>query len=207
MPWDPEGKYQQPPHQLATWVALGAVFVLVLGLLAVRLPNQPETSRAYASRSLPSEPPPLLLPAPEMSDGYFPCSDCHEDEPVNREVRVLEEDHEEMDFQHGHLWCLHCHDADDSDRLRLSDETLIEFEESWRLCTQCHAKKLAEWRMGVHGKRTGYWWGPKEYRTCVNCHNPHRPPFQPLEPLPPPWRPEQIARPVLAELEVPDEEH
>ncbi|GAG05499.1 unnamed protein product, partial [marine sediment metagenome] len=47
-------------------------------------------------------------------------------------------------------------------------------------------------RAGVHGKRTGHWRGPKEYRTCVSCHNPHSPPFEPLAPKPPPTRPEAI---------------
>jgi hypothetical protein len=65
----------------------------------------------------------------------------------------------------------------------------VEFEESWRLCTQCHGKKLADWRAGVHGKRTGNWRGAKEYRTCVVCHDPHSPPFQPIEPLPAPLHP------------------
>jgi hypothetical protein len=127
-----------------------------------------------------------------MSDDFWPCTDCHEDEPTNRQVRVLEDDHDEQEFKHGDIWCLHCHDADQRDKLRLADDTLIEFGESWRLCTQCHAKKLADWRAGVHGKRTGHWWGPQEYRNCVECHNPHVPPFKPLQPEPRPKRPTEI---------------
>jgi hypothetical protein len=127
-----------------------------------------------------------------MDDEYFPCSDCHGEEPTNRTVRALEDDHEDLELAHGELWCLHCHNVDDRDQLRLADDLLIRFEESWRLCTQCHANRLADWRAGVHGKRTGYWWGPKEYQTCVFCHDPHSPRFKPLEPKPPPKRAEEI---------------
>ena len=80
--------------------------------------------------------------------------------------------------------------SNEREKLHLSDGTSSSFEESWRLCTQCHGKKLADWRAGVHGKRTGHWLGAKEYRTCVVCHNPHAPPFEPLEPKPPPLRPD-----------------
>jgi hypothetical protein len=61
------------------------------------------------------------------------------------------------------------------------------------LCTQCHAKKLPDWRAGVHGKRTGHWRGTKEYRTCVVCHEPHAPAFARLVPKPPPPRPEDFS--------------
>jgi hypothetical protein len=69
-----------------------------------------------------------------------------------------------------------------------------------RLCTRCHAKKIPDWRAGVHGKRTGYWHGPKEYQTCVACHDPHSPLFKPLEPKPPPIPAEKIRRSKHAEL-------
>jgi hypothetical protein len=187
--------YRVPPHQLATWVVLGAAVVLIGGLVGVRLEHQPETTRDYPVRTLASLPhaEPVLLPSPEMNDEYLPCSDCHEDEPTNRTQRELEEEHEDKaTLAHGDLWCLRCHDADNRDYLHLSDGTLVEFENSWQLCTQCHGKKLADWRAGVHGKRTGHWRGPSEYRTCVTCHNPHSPPFEPIEPKPVPVRPEHI---------------
>jgi hypothetical protein len=126
-----------------------------------------------------------LLPPPPIDDEYFPCEDCHEDEPADREVRELDE-HDEVELEHGDLWCLDCHQEDQRDLLHLSDASPVEMSESWRLCTRCHAKKIPDWRAGVHGKRTGYWWGPKETRTCVACHDPHSPLFKSLEPKPPP---------------------
>jgi hypothetical protein len=119
--------------------------------------------------------------------------DCHENEELNPKKRELEEEHDQLKLAHGELWCLHCHDLENRNMLRLADSGLIEFADSWQLCTQCHGKKLADWRAGVHGKRTGHWRGAKEYQPCVNCHNPHSPPFQPIQPDPPPRRPEQIS--------------
>jgi hypothetical protein len=140
-----------------------------------------------------------------VDEEYFPCSDCHEDEETNRTVRMLEEEHTELELEHGELWCLHCHDMEDRDRLHLADGRLVPFEESWELCTQCHAQKLAAWRAGIHGKRTGHWWGPKEYQTCIACHAPHSPRFKPLEPKPPPKRADEIRLIVRREESMPHE--
>jgi len=199
-----EDKPSAPSYEVATWAVIGAVVVGVLALFSVRCSLAPGTGRDYASRSLPPEPAPVLLPAPEIDDEYMPCSDCHEKgDPINREVRELEDEHDEMDFGHGDLWCLDCHDAGKQEMLRRSGGELVELEDSWRLCTQCHGKKLADWRAGVHGKRTGHWWGPKEYRTCVVCHDPHSPPFKPIEPMPVPKRPEEITLEASAAKEIP----
>ena len=197
------GNYPVQPVEVATWALVGAVVVAVLGLASFRWTLGPDDSRDYASRSLPAEPLPVLLAAPEVDDEYLPCRDCHEKgDPINREVRELDDEHDEMAFGHGDLWCYQCHDKGNQQRLHLSDGTPLEFEDSWQLCTQCHGKKLADWRAGVHGKRTGYWWGPKEYRTCVVCHEPHSPSFKSLKPERPPMRPEDSAPASLAAAEV-----
>jgi hypothetical protein len=200
----PREDYQAPPHQLAIWSVLGAAFVLVLGLFSIRTAQGPTSSREYASRVLPPEPPPVLIVSEGPSEEYWPCSDCHEDEPTNATVRELEDEHDELEFGHGNLWCLSCHKPPDHDRLRLADGGQVEYSDSWQLCTQCHGKKLTEWRTGVHGKRTGYWWGPKEFQTCVTCHDPHVPRFKPLEPLAPPRPPTEISLTARAR-EVPHE--
>lgn len=182
--------------QVATWSVIGGAFVLVLVLFSLQAGHPKEESRSdYPRRVLPPEPEPVLLPPPELSDDYFPCTDCHDDaSEVNPKRRVLEDDHEDLELAHGDLWCLSCHSAAERDRLELADARPVEFAESWRLCTQCHGRRLEEWRAGVHGKRTGYWWGPKEVRTCVQCHDPHQPRFRPLEPRDRPRHPEEIQR-------------
>jgi hypothetical protein len=134
-------------------------------------------------------------PPPFRDPDIFPCSECHdENQPTNPVRRELEEMHEEIVLRHDeeHRWCLDCHDAENRDRLRLANGTLIPFEESYRLCGQCHGDKYRDWRAGVHGRRTGEWNGDKQYLLCVHCHYSHEPAFQPIAPLPAPARPEEI---------------
>jgi hypothetical protein len=179
------------PQRLLAFLVAGAALAGLAALLSVECAS-PLRVRAYSARSLPPEPAQQILPAEGPGDDYFPCSDCHEDEPTNRTVRALEDDHEDVALAHGDLWCLHCHDADDRDRLHLADAAKVEFEESWRLCLQCHGHKQESWRAGVHGKRVGNWWGEREVWTCVRCHAPHAPHFQPIEPERAPKPPQQI---------------
>lgn len=186
------GGSRRAPHHVALWFLLAAV-LFALGLVfSGQCALDRFTARAYVSRPLPPEPEPVLLPGPPPEDeDYFPCADCHEDEPARPTPRELEE-HDDFDLSHGDLWCLDCHVADDPERLQLSDGTRVAFDESWKLCGRCHGEKIPDWRAGVHGKRTGYWRGSKEYRTCVACHRPHSPPTELLEPRPRPWRASEI---------------
>ena len=128
---------------------------------------------------------------PPFSDGIFPCTGCHnKDMPPNRTRRQLEM-HTEIELKHDteHRWCLDCHDADHRDELHLASGEPVPFEESYRLCGQCHGEKYRDWRAGVHGRRVGHWNGAKRYLLCVHCHNPHQPKFKPLAPQPAPRRP------------------
>jgi hypothetical protein len=130
----------------------------------------------------------------------FPCSDCHDEEwepdPTRRE---LDEPHNEVpgefiNHDTENRWCIDCHSAAQRDKLQLINGKLIDFKEYYRLCAQCHRKIFREWKMGVHGKRTGYWNGEKEYMHCAQCHNPHNPPFQALEPMPAPRKPKKVRK-------------
>jgi hypothetical protein len=133
-------------------------------------------------------------PAPFSEDGIFPCSDCHADMDVDTEPRELGF-HEEIQINHGpkERWCLDCHNPDDRDHLRLVNGSLVGFDESYKLCGQCHGTIFRDWREGIHGRRRGYWNGAKSYLLCAHCHNPHAPAFRPIEPMPPPVRPTFLA--------------
>jgi hypothetical protein len=196
--------HRRPPD-LLQWFLFGfAVFCFIL-VFSGQCAMDRFAARAYPSRLLPAEPEPELLAAPPLDDEYLPCDDCHGDEPADRTRRELEE--HDFEFKHGDLWCLDCHTINQYQQLHLSDDTLLEFEESWRLCTRCHGKKLPDWRAGVHGKRTGHWQGPKQYLTCVACHRPHSPRTELLEPKPRPWRSDEILPRLRAQdHEVQDEE-
>jgi hypothetical protein len=132
-----------------------------------------------------------LVPPPPFSEGIFPCSDCHAGMAVNTNSRELTF-HEDIKLRHFDGWCFNCHNPGDRDTLRLASGRIIPFKESEYLCGQCHGTIFRDWKAGIHGKRTGFWNGKKEYRLCVHCHSPHKPKFKPLKPLPPPIRPGDI---------------
>lgn len=135
---------------------------------------------------------PIEVPPPPLSDGIFPCTQCHgPDLPPNRARRVLTDMHDDIVLRHDeeHRWCLDCHDAGNRDVLHLASGEPVPFSESYRLCGQCHGDKLRDWRAGVHGRRSGEWNGKKTYLLCAHCHNPHQPRFARLAPKPAPKRP------------------
>lgn len=134
----------------------------------------------------------IEVPPPPFTEGVFPCTDCHDPEiEVNTRRRELQMAHQEIVLRHDeeHRWCLDCHSATDRDKLHLASGELVEFEQSYKLCGQCHGDKYRDWRAGVHGRRSGQWDGHKTYLLCVHCHDSHAPAFKPMEPMPPPPRP------------------
>jgi formate-dependent nitrite reductase cytochrome c552 subunit len=140
----------------------------------------------------------FTVPPPPFSEDYiFPCTECHADLEVNTERRELVDMHDDIVLDHGpaERWCLDCHNANDRDHLRLVNGTLVGFEESYKLCGQCHGTIFRDWREGIHGRRRGYWDGAKEYLLCAHCHNPHAPKFQAMKPMPPPVRPQFLRGP------------
>ncbi|MGD2079556.1 MAG: hypothetical protein PVJ36_00300 [Nitrospirota bacterium] len=150
--------------------------------------------------------PEFFVPPPPFSEGIYPCSQCHagmEPNPERRELMFHTEIAEAFDHAKEQRWCLDCHNAEDRDWLRSAAGSLISFEESYYLCGQCHGTIFRDWKAGIHGRRTGYWNGKKEYRLCVHCHNPHSPRFKPLTPLPPPEKPGDIRYRRLTEEEIP----
>lgn len=135
----------------------------------------------------------FFVPPPPFTPGIFPCSQCHQGMPVNRKQRKLEMMHQEIVLKHmPDGWCFDCHNPDNRDKLRLANGKLVSFEESYYLCGQCHGTVFRDWKVGLHGKRTGMWNGEKQYLLCVHCHWPHAPVFKPIQPLPPPVRPSDI---------------
>jgi formate-dependent nitrite reductase cytochrome c552 subunit len=134
-----------------------------------------------------------LNPPRVLSSSFYPCSDCHQGLKTNPQVRKLSF-HDDILIDHDKLWCLDCHSPSDRNRLRLPMGRTVAFEDLPRLCATCHGHIYIQWSKGIHGKRTGYWNGKKNYFICTECHNPHSPSFRPLRPEPPPLRPERTIR-------------
>ena len=142
-----------------------------------------------------------------------PCSDCHGDQETNRKVRELADEHTELGFQHGagRFWCYDaCHNAGDMDNLRNARGEAVSFDQSYKICGQCHFNQEKDWTFGAHGKRAGSFEVPREVpvshedfdwsdrekiakwndervrHNCTDCHNAHSPAIRPYEPSPPP---------------------
>jgi hypothetical protein len=127
------------------------------------------------------------------------CIECHTERKVDTKcetchTRIREPQHKAIVLHHAEeqRTCLGCHNPDDRDTLRLASGKTLAFEESYLLCGQCHGPKLRDWRLGLHGKRTGEWNGKRTYLLCVHCHSPHQPGFPPMHAMQRPARPEEI---------------
>ncbi len=181
-----------------SWILLALAGGAGCGVAPQQAPLPGQTPEAVAAATVPGAPSApkadeYPVPPPPFSEGIYPCSFCHDMLDPNPTPRVLNNHDAEQPLRHGPgRWCYDCHNPKPMDVLRLANGTTIPFSESYRLCGQCHGDKYRDWKVGVHGKRTGSWNGKKEYRLCVNCHNPHAPHFKPLRPLPPPVRPAEI---------------
>ncbi len=174
-----------------------AAVAVALGLAAVpSFAAPPKEAPADRRNGVARQVPQFAVPKPPFTPGIFPCSDCHKEMKPNPARRALADEHTDIVLNHaqGQRWCLDCHDIRDRDKLHLVNGQLIRFEESYLLCGQCHGDKYRDWKVGVHGQRTGMWNGEKKYLLCVHCHNPHDPAFKPLKPMPPPVRPEDIRK-------------
>ena len=119
---------------------------------------------------------------------FFPCMDCHEDEEPNFNIRELEDEHEDITLEHGgeRFWCLTCHQSPNRDYLRSLKNNAIDFDQSHRLCGQCHFQRQKDWYYGGHGKRVGNWNGERKLMLCTECHDPHSPSIKPVKPNLPP---------------------
>jgi hypothetical protein len=120
------------------------------------------------------------------------CGSCHATTTPNVQIRRaedLQQFHQGLNYAHGELTCLSCHNADNYEQLRLADSRPVEFTDSMTLCSQCHGSQRRDYDRGLHGGMTGYWdlrRGGRTRNTCVNCHDPHAPAFPLVMPVPPP---------------------
>ncbi|MHC4953607.1 MAG: cytochrome c3 family protein [Planctomycetota bacterium] len=127
------------------------------------------------------------------------CVACHEQRKVSNTCEtchtgIRDLQHRTILLRHAEDQrdCFGCHNPENLDVLRLANGKTLPFEDSFRLCGQCHGPKLRDWRDGLHGKRTGEWNGKRKYLLCVHCHSPHEPRIKPMAALPRPPRPEEV---------------
>lgn len=124
----------------------------------------------------------------------YRCDECHETKKdYNAKPRKLEEEHAEIKIVHvsdeEQDWCLRCHKENNYNKLFLQNGEVISFNESYRLCRECHSAIYNDWLPNAHGKRIGSWQGSGEAYSCTECHDAHDPEFKPMQAKDPPIRP------------------
>ncbi len=183
---------------------VAGVFLLV-GAAASNAGDTSPAESASASATIAEEVVVPLVPPPSevltddvrvtprtMQLANYPCMECHQH--VNA-VRPGYPDHKQphrnMHFDHMRTLgvCSSCHPPTNYDKLWLLDKTMIPFDESYRVCGQCHAEKFRDWGLNIHGKQIGSWQRNKVRTTCVACHPPHAPRFPQMKADAAPVRP------------------
>ncbi len=114
------------------------------------------------------------------------CATCHATktpDATTRQSSDLDLFHQGLEFEHGGLTCLACHDTSDYDRLKLASGRPVAFEDRQQLCEQCHGLKARDYANGAHGGMNGYWdltRGARTKNACTHCHDPHAPKVSPM---------------------------
>jgi hypothetical protein len=180
--------------------------------LARLMENRKPVRGATARGHTPGEAPAFTVVPRQDRIGKFPCTKCHDNKFVDTRVRELTEEHTSLTFEHGggRFWCYDaCHKGTDIDNLVSIRGNPISYDESYKVCGQCHYQRL-DWFFGGHGKRQGAWedqreipatadelrvedrsqigrWGGERViLNCTECHDAHSPAIKPFEPSPPP---------------------
>lgn len=125
----------------------------------------------------------FLIPERKSQIASFNCTECHS-QPLDKlkEHKVGEKAaHWNIKLNHAEaetMNCTTCHNKNDFDNLQSITSSSIDFNYSYKLCSQCHQQQFNDWKGGAHGKQLGGWAPPRVSNTCVNCHNPHSPKFE-----------------------------
>lgn len=121
------------------------------------------------------------------------CRNCHlakkQDYILSKKTNKLK--HAAIHSQHGRVEvaCGSCHDRNNSNLLRTSEDSSATFVDSSAVCKQCHQDRYKDWSNGIHGKRLGGWNLQKKQFSCVECHQPHNVKFRKMSADRPPKRP------------------
>jgi len=109
----------------------------------------------------------------------YACNECH-----NKPVAQLHKEglgrkaHWDITIKHADtktMACTSCHNVENMNGLQSITGDPIDFNYSYKLCSQCHNKQVKDWVGGAHGKNLSGWKSERVSKLCVECHNPHQP--------------------------------
>ncbi len=121
----------------------------------------------------------FLIPERKSQIKSYACTECH-----SKTLKELQNHssgkkaHWDIQLNHAKEFtmnCATCHNGEDMNNLKSLTNDPVDFNKSYKVCSQCHAKQFEDWKGGAHGKRLESWAPPRLSNTCVNCHNPHDP--------------------------------
>ncbi|MDY8134921.1 cytochrome c3 family protein [Aquimarina sp. 2201CG5-10] len=124
----------------------------------------------------------FLIPERKSQIKSYKCTECH-NQPLSKMQSNdgLKKAHWDIKLSHADvntMNCITCHNGDDMDNLKSLTGNTIDFNRSYKLCSQCHTNQFEDWKGGAHGKKVAGWAPPRASMTCVNCHDPHKPAFE-----------------------------
>ena len=109
----------------------------------------------------------------------YACNECH-NKPVDQlhTEGLGKKAHWDITIKHADtktMACLSCHNSENMNNLQSITGDPIDFNFSYKLCSQCHNRQVKEWVGGAHGKNISGWKSERVSKLCVECHNPHAP--------------------------------
>ena len=123
----------------------------------------------------------FLIPNRKDEIKSFKCTECHTKPLAKMQSKDIKKAHWNIKLDHADvntMNCVTCHNGNNMDNLKSITGHDIDFNKSYKLCSQCHQKQYKDWTGGAHGKKIESWAKPRASMTCVNCHNPHSPSFE-----------------------------
>ncbi len=125
----------------------------------------------------------FFIPERKSKIKAFKCSECHTKSIPELKSKNLtgKKAHDSIKLNHAtieELTCNSCHPSQNLDHLKSNLNAKIDFNQSYKVCAQCHSSEYKDWLGGAHGKRVKGWVNPRISNTCVDCHNPHSPKFE-----------------------------
>lgn len=129
---------------------------------------------------------------PELKS--FPCEKCHKGFKLGVLAGAVDYPHKGLPLHHMEELrkCTFCHSSRNPNFLNLLDGELVSYDESYKVCQQCHGPTAYNWSRGMHGRLTGQWNGERTIYVCVTCHQAHDPKFKPMAPAVAPFMPERV---------------
>lgn len=121
----------------------------------------------------------FYIPKRKTNIKSYACNECH-----NKPVEQLHKEglgkkaHWDITINHADtktMSCLSCHNSQDMNNLKSITGDPIDFNKSYKLCSQCHNSQVKDWVGGAHGKNISGWKSTRVSKLCVECHNPHAP--------------------------------